>query len=266
MLLYQVRGLCERLMERSIQGVAGVKEMTWAWVALLLAATAISLAVLLAATADRQAPSEDVALVRSFVGDWLRSKGLSPVASDGSIDSRALWRLGKRLVTGASGESEADAAADSLVVVSSIREGNKLMEEGRRERAPELMDRAIRLRPNDWTYRVSRGALALEKGDMEAWKTQMKAADNMVMTAHVDPLRYSVLLIDELEGVRGRLGEVISGNRDQCVDLFYYLAVYYDGRAKMTGSVDDEMMFHRYLGAMMACGGSGEGGDGDAGT
>lgn len=208
---------------------------------------------------DREPASKDGLLVRSFARDWAQSNKVSFVRDDGTLDSGALLNLLKRLVTGSCGDSEADAALDTIAIVASIREGDRLMEEGRQTRDPDLMDRAIRLRPKDWMYRVSRGALALEDDDMETWKTQTKAADNIVLRTRVDGLRYSSHLIDELEVVRERMTQAILENDDQCTELLFYLAVHYEGRAKMTGSVDDEMMFHRYLGAMMACGGSGEG-------
>lgn len=43
------------------------------------------------------------------------------------------------------------------------------MAKGRRNSDPTSMDDALKLRPNDWTYQLSRADLALQLGDMDSY-------------------------------------------------------------------------------------------------
>ena len=218
-----------------------MKERVWPWVVLLVA-----MSVLLLAVSGCELTPEDRALVRSFAEDWARSARVSPVTEDGSLDPEGLWNLGSRFLTGSSGDEIADAALDTIDTIASISKGDNLMGEGRRDRDGTKMDEAIGLRPADWTYRVSRAALALEEGDVDAWADQLKIASNVAAQQKANQQRYASQVIDDLEQVKGSLGTGLYSNGAQCRALLDSLASYYRVRFESTGSAVDAQMAAQY--------------------
>ena len=67
------------------------------------------------------------------------------------------------------GNSYVDAAVDAADVVMKVQQADDLMAKGRRNSDPKSMDAAMKLRPNDWTYEMSRANLALQLGDMDTY-------------------------------------------------------------------------------------------------
>ncbi len=138
---------------------------------------------------DGLTPS-DRALVRSFAEDWMRSRNMHPTNEDGSPNLVAALNIGRRAITGRSGNAEVDAVLDAYEVLSNLHEADKLMEQGRRDGDPDAMDQAIARRPEDWTYRTSRATLALASGDVESWQAQQDKAEEIVVERNIDPVWY----------------------------------------------------------------------------
>ncbi|MBN1640748.1 MAG: hypothetical protein JXA09_05900 [Anaerolineae bacterium] len=197
-----------------------------------------ALAALLAAC---QFTPEDRDLVRSFVEDWARSRNMHPIKEDGGISLEGLWNAGTRYVTGSTGDAEADAVLDAYEVISNLHEADVLMDKGRQERDAGPMDQAIGRRPGDWTYRVSRAALALEQGDLDAYRAQTDAAYSIVDQRGIDPVWYASQNIQDLQAVQDTLAAQGWPNREQCVQLNVALATYYKQRADLTGSEADSV-------------------------
>ena len=191
------------------------------------------------AIAACQFTPEDKELVRSFVEDWARSKDVHPVKEDGSLSWSGLWNAGSRIVTGSSGDPEADAVLDAYEMIKNLNEADKLMDKGREERDPVAMDQAIKKRPGDWTYRVSRSALALEQGDLATYEAEEEAAYSIVDQRKTDPVWYASQNIKDLQVVHDKLAAQGWPNAEQCATVNAALAVHYQRRAQLTGSEAD---------------------------
>jgi hypothetical protein len=192
---------------------------------------------------DMEADDRD--LVEAFFEEWLEVKDIDPVNDDGSIDPEGAARAGRRIVTDSTGDDEADAALDAYDVVSDINEADKLMEEGRLYRDPAKMDQAIALRPDDWTYRSSRAALALDAGDMDTYQTHATAHFRLTDGGKVDPLWEANDTIKNFEKVEQRA--FVSGwkSAEQCIALYHELAYGYQERLRYTKSDEDRAKLDR---------------------
>jgi len=93
-------------------------------------------------------------LAQAFIQQW---------AID-HADEIAMRKLGL-----SDGNSYVDAAVDAADVVMKFQQAEDLMAKGRKNSDPKSMDSAIKLRPNDWTYELSRSHLALQLGDMDTY-------------------------------------------------------------------------------------------------
>ena len=113
------------------------------------------------------------------------------------------------------------------------------------------VDKAIELRPGDWSYRSSRAALALQQGDLDAFEDHSTAGDSLAGDfgrdgPHLDHA------IDEFENAEDALkGSPASG--DQCRALYDHLADLYGRRADLTGSDTDRAMAQGYRNQSSLC-------------
>jgi len=217
------------------------------WFALLACLLALGLAACQFTESDRE-------MVRSFIEEWARSKNMHPVNEDGSLSLQGLWNAGSRIVTGRSGDEEADAVLDAYEVVSNMHEADKLMDKGRQERDPAAMDQAIQRRPGDWTYRVSRAALALEQGDWTTYSQQTGAAAQIVGERNIDPLWYTNQNIQDLEPVQATLAASGWPDKEQCIQLNQALATHYLQRYALTGAAADLAQVEAAKSLVAACG------------
>lgn len=110
--------------------------------------------LLLATLALGACSAEDRQLAQAFIQQWA-------IDHAGEI---TMHKLGL-----SDGNSYVDAAVDAADVVMKFQKAEDLMAKGRRNSDPKSMDSAMRLRPNDWTYELSRSHLALQLGDMDAY-------------------------------------------------------------------------------------------------
>jgi len=217
------------------------------WFALLACLLALGLAACQFTESDRE-------MVRSFIEEWARSKNMHPVNEDGSLSLQGLWNAGSRIVTGRSGDEEADAVLDAYEVVSNMHEADKLMDKGRQERDPAAMDQAIQRRPGDWTYRVSRAALALEQGDWTTYSQQTGAAAQIVGERNIDPLWYTNQNIQDLEPVQATLAASGWPDKEQCIQLNQALATHYLQRYALTRAAADLAQVEAAKSLVAACG------------
>jgi len=196
----------------------------------------------------------DREMVRSFIEEWARSKDMHPVNKDGSLSLQGLWNAGSRLVTGRTGDDEADAVLDAYEVISNLHEADKLMDKGRQERDSAAMDQAVQRRPGDWTYRVSRAALALEQGDWATYEQQTASAAQIAGERDIDPLWYTNQSIRDLEPVQSNLAASGWPDKAQCIKLNQDLAAHYRQRHALTGSAADLAQAEAAESLVAACG------------
>jgi hypothetical protein len=165
---------------------------------------------------------DDRALVRSFAEDWLRSRDMHPTNEDGSINIVAAANIGRRTLTGRSGDDEVDAVLDAYEVVSNIHQADQLMEQGRQQGDAAAMDEAIARRPGDWTYRTSRAALALASGDTETYEEQQAQAQQIVQSQGIDPVWYHQQSIQDMGQMAGEIDTA-----SQCEAVLRQMALHY---------------------------------------
>lgn len=164
--------------------------------------------LLLATFALGACSAEDKALAQAFIQQWA-------IDHAGEI---AMHKLGL-----SDGNSYVDAAVDAADVVMKFQQAEDLMAKGRRNSDPKSMDAAMKLRPNDWTYELSRANLALQLGDMEGyWENQALVEADSVDAGrkHIDKQDYAELL-----AIHKRLYPDGYDSYEQCRALYNGLAV-----------------------------------------
>lgn len=181
---------------------------------------------------------EDLAM--ELLGEWADTHDVNPTTPSGAVN------LAKRAASGSTGNEEADAAIGLAKTAQDIQAADKLMEDGRQKRDGEAMDAAIALRPKDWSYRVSRGALAFEEDDVGTAHKQFEEGQKIVDSYEIsrqEKIRYQTSKIDALESSSISAVDMPPHRR-----LFYYgeLVKAYRSRAGLTGSDYDEEMSHHY--------------------
>lgn len=168
----------------------------------------------------------DEAMLNDFVMSWVVDNGDKVI---------------RHSLLGSSGDPTVDAVLDAKSVLDGIENADKLMDDGRKNRNPALMDEAIELRPTDISYRAARSALALEQGDMEGYKKHNEAAAQIIAGGNVNGVWALDQHIAEYEGVEDRLYNNAIGftSNAQCRELYVGLSELYNQRADMTGNGDD---------------------------
>ncbi len=146
---------------------------------------------------------DDKAFVRGLAQEWMTEHNVNPVKEDGSIDILGGLNLLGQAVGVTTRDPEVEAVMDAYTVIDNINRSDQLMEEGRNNRDHDKMDQAITNRPGDWTYRTSRGALAIEHGDVETAQQQFVAADAIVQQGNIDPTWYANQGISDLQSIPG---------------------------------------------------------------
>lgn len=191
-------------------------------------------------------------LIIGILVEWADAHDINPSDVGGAAN------LAKRAASGSTGDEEADAAIGLVKTIHDVQVGDRLMDEGERLRAegkPEAaakkMDEAIEKRPDDFSYRILRGALALEVGDTRSSQKQHGEAVRRLGTQMVTPamwrdqehlrgiqhpnpheeIRYYTQVIDKLES-----GKIKPINMDDELRIWYYtqLSAAYAGRAEAT--------------------------------
>jgi hypothetical protein len=100
--------------------------------------------------------SEDVAFVSAMAEEWARAKGINPTNENGDIDMGgaigAFFTSASRTVGISSGDPEVDAVMTVKETVDSLKKGDKLADEGMKNRDLKKIEEAQKLRKNDFHY------------------------------------------------------------------------------------------------------------------
>jgi hypothetical protein len=153
----------------------------------------------------------DVALARDFVQQW---------ALDHAVE------IAKEKAGVGTGDPYVEAAVEGYDAVKGIKEADELMDEARQKQDAKKMDEALERRPRDWSYQLSRGDLALERGDLATWD---KYFGKSVNEAGLDNPHWSQQELDELSAAEERLRrahdvdappELVFTSYRQCTELY----------------------------------------------
>lgn len=165
--------------------------------------------------------ASDVQLAKDFIVQW---------ASDhaGEIAAHRGGALTSWLVEKDPNQDYVDAAVDGYEVVSNLQEADRLMDKGRKNSDPKAMDAALKRRPDDWTYQLSRSDLALQMNDMKSYwgyRDQVQVYSQGVPWERVEKQRYSELVAVHKRLDRGP-GKVTGyGSYEQCHALYDALSI-----------------------------------------
>jgi len=184
---------------------------------------------------------------------------LIAVAGCTTEDREIAWDLfvgwlgenGTSAFLGSTGDPEADAALNPGEVLKDIKQADEHMEKARESKDVHEAIKAVRLRPKDWTYRLSIATLMLEVSHVE-WEEQFDWADKLAAENPWQTEYYANEGIRQLEEVRAEFGDRVgTAEHDftnyQCVSLFGQLAKYYKLRWDCCGhSKSDWDQYQRY--------------------
>ncbi|MFC2040331.1 hypothetical protein ACFLTW_04075 [Chloroflexota bacterium] len=180
-------------------------------------------------------------LVIGILVEWSDAHGVNPTTPSGAVN------LAKRTASGSTGDEEADAAMGLVKTIHDVQVGDRLMDEGREQRDATKMDEAIERRPNDWTYRTSRAALAFEKDDFRTADDQSSEAFNLAYNrgnSKAEKLRYCTRTIDEMESSNINPSAMSPAVRKEYYDL---LSTTYGRRWILTENEHDNEMRKHYI-------------------
>ena len=186
---------------------------------------------------EDKAPS-DSDKVQSFGDDLNKSKNLSPVDEEGKFDVDGATHLGQRAYTGSTGDKDADAALGTRAMLENFLKAERLMEDGRMFRDRDKMARAIAMRPEDWSYRISMAVLLLEERASAEAVEEFREADWIIAKQERSSLQYANQGIEELEDARRRM-DFDYGPYLRCHTLHKRLAAFYKMRYWLSGDKYD---------------------------
>jgi hypothetical protein len=172
----------------------------------------------------------DVQLAKEFITQWA-------VDHAGEI---AVHKLGYE-----SGNDYVDAAVDGYEVIDKLQQADTLMARGRANSDTRAMDKALELRPHDWSYELSRANLALQKNDIDTYDKfeagAMTDSSGRPMAAYEQEYRELVNVHKNLYG-RGSYDSYY-----QCERLYSKLGLLTDPTAHMlppgTVSAEDQQLY-----------------------
>jgi len=152
--------------------------------------------------------TEDMELARAFIEQWALDHAVEVAVASSGFPS---------------GDPYVDAAVDAGKPIKDMMEGDIKMAEGRKNDDPAAMDAALALRPNDWTYQLSRANLALQQGDMATYDRFMTAAEggSPLATGAFYAQDYGELFkVNHRLRDAGNNGVGAFGSYDQCTRLY----------------------------------------------
>lgn len=135
--------------------------------------------------------SEDMALAQDFIAQW---------AADHVVEIAAAG-VGVPIA-----DPYTQAALDAGKPIKDMVEAEEIMAEGRVNEDPVKMDKAIKIRPKDWTFRLSRANLALQTGDMATFHTENAIAAHESVRNKATTLAFYTQDYAELTVIDKKLG------------------------------------------------------------
>lgn len=202
--------------------------------------------------------------VEEVAQEWVDENDMSPVNQDGTINTDGAVKAAKRAVTGSTGDPEVDAALASDQAIIKIAEADKLVERGWEQNNAYDFDNAVRLRPEDWTYRISRAAWNMDyfvSPNMNQVDADLAAAENMLGPSKDERIRYAQQGIALLERVKTTMAKPYASGEQadlwkksrECRTVFSRLAHFNHVMADQTGQPDYRQVAQQYERDLGAC-------------
>jgi hypothetical protein len=165
-------------------------------------------------------------------------------------------KVARNTLTGSTGDAETDAALQIEGLIKTIDKADRTMEQAKKERNSIYAVDAVAMRPGDWTYRISAGAILLEEGATRVAQEQFDAADTLVAQRDQLPafLKYANQGIAELQEAEPRLIQKGWNDEAHCRAFYEQLAYFYQVRFKLTHAEADDQAMKRYTELAQQCG------------
>jgi hypothetical protein len=130
----------------------------------------------------------DTQMLAGVFDEWARAKGLNPKNEKGQIDPVdaliAGYNVGRRAVTGSTGDPDADAALGVVEVIYPITQLDQQTDQAIDQGDPSKIEAAIKDRPDDYHYQNALAVLQLSKGDQSTANSSYRAADQAWLRAN----------------------------------------------------------------------------------
>ena len=141
------------------------------------------LAGLLLCTLLTACAPDDTQVIVALFEEWAREKGFNPRDEEGNIDPweaiKTVGKVASGIVTGSTGDEEADAAVGILSVVYPIKGFDQQVDKGIDSGDAESIAEAIRARPHDYHYANALGVVRLANGSEDGAEQSFADAERV---------------------------------------------------------------------------------------
>ena len=179
-----------------------------------------------------------------FVQEWIKSKFGIDIA-DNSTTGKFIagLKLIKLFTEDSTGNPDSDAALGTVKMLKNFKDAEGLIDQGRTTDNATAMDMAIKLRPDDWSYRASSCTLALKQNQLDKARDEWKRGEELAYHDN-NPTAYKRFYsqsINELEAWKNT-GKLDKASDWQQAFTYGTLVSDYVGRYKLTKDPKDKQM------------------------
>jgi len=201
---------------------------------------------------------------RDTASEWQRAHDQQMTNEDGSVNVSGVATAAKRAITGSTGDPEADAALSSDSAIAHIIQADEAEQRGWQTNDSRAFDEAVKLRPNDWKYRIARGTWQImyyASPDMDSVNKDLALAESLLGPDKQERIAYAQQGIQQMEKAKKEAGRPyvkgeqadLFAKRSQCVTIFGRLAHYYNVLADQTGDATARAMAAQYTQDLGTC-------------
>jgi len=125
---------------------------------------------------------EDTAMIEflaEMAVEWAREKQILNDQNQVDWIEVGLYQL-QRTATGTTGDNVLDAALEAGPVVYNFHQAEELSDQGLEEGNVDLIDQAINLRPDDWSYYDKKAAVLINQGNTQEAERNFEEAEGLV--------------------------------------------------------------------------------------
>jgi len=127
--------------------------------------------------------AEDIAFMQSMAEEWARAKNSHPMNSDGSINFQGAFNAGLNAAGLPGKDGDVTAVLDAKAAVESIHKADEAadnaqqaLKTGDPKKAVNLLNDAVKDRPDDWWLLNQRGVANIEAGNPNAGNKDLEDA------------------------------------------------------------------------------------------
>lgn len=138
-------------------------------------------------------------------------------------------------ILGTTGDAALDGILQAKGTLDTIGQADAMMDEAWEQGDPELMEKAIAIRPYDWTYRVDAASMNLAQNDLVAAERHLTDAENILPDDPDAHIQHSQQVIEQFEEIKA------AGDADgytsvaQCQMVHNQLVRNYNRQWSLTG-------------------------------